>query len=88
MLQLSLSNGTQSIIIDCAALNLEVNDGDLQIALQNIAVEPKNILFNVDKIVSLNLSENISLNNLYLHNYLINCEDNTTIKYTLVYRQK
>lgn len=88
MLQLSLSNETQSIIIDCTTLNLEVNEGDLQIALQNIAIEPKNILFNVDKIVSLNLSENISLNNLYLHNYLINCEDNTTIKYTLVYRQK
>lgn len=51
-------------------------------------MEPTNILFNVDKIISLNLSENISLNNLYLHNYLINCEDNTTINYTLVYRQK
>lgn len=88
MLQLSLSNKTQSITVDCAALNLEVNEGNLQIALQNIATEPTNILFNVDKIISLNLSENISLNNLYLHNYLINCEDNTTINYTLVYRQK
>lgn len=88
MLQVALINAAQAIIVNCAALNLEVNEGKLQITLQDIAAEPTDILFNVDKINSLNLPENISLNNLYLHNYLTNYQHNSTIKYTLVYRQK